>query len=107
MLLSIIKKYQKKAEFIVHGFNQNEQIAEQLIKSGAYLSFGKALLNKQNEGLKLIFDGMANDKIFLENDDSHCSIHKIYDAAATIKKCELHVMKEIIFANYKKVYKNE
>jgi TatD DNase family protein len=107
VLCAIIKKYQNQTTFIIHGFNQNEQIALQLLKLGAYLSFGKALLNAKNERLKHIFVETPNLKLFLENDDALVSIEEIYKAASGAKKCELHVMKEIIFANYKKVFTHE
>ncbi|HRG57761.1 MAG TPA: TatD family hydrolase [Bacteroidia bacterium] len=107
ILLAIIKRYHKKAVFIVHGFNQNIQIAEHLIQLGAYLSFGKVLLNARNEKLKIIFRQTPLDKIFLENDDSSIPIQEIYEAAAGIKNCNLNVMKEVIFANYKKVFLHE
>lgn len=107
VLSSILKKYQGKAVFIIHGFNQNAQIANQLVQLGAYLSFGDALLNSKQERLKLIFEQTPNEKIFLENDNSESSIQAIYEVAANIKKRELGVMKEIIFANYKTVFKHE
>jgi TatD DNase family protein len=106
-LLSVIKKYQNKCVFIVHGFNQNEIIAAQLLKLGAYLSFGNALLNEKNERLKIIFTQTPDFQMFFENDDSTCAIEEIYAKAASIKKIDLHVMKEIIFANYKKVFIHE
>jgi TatD DNase family protein len=104
---SIIKKHQKQTVFIIHGFNQNEQIAAQIINMGAYLSFGSALLNEKNERLKIIFAQTPSHQLFIENDDSTCAIEEIYLMAASIKKCELHVMKEIIFANYKTVFTYE
>ena len=107
VLSAIIKKYQKQIVFIIHGFNQNEQIATQLLKLGAYLSFGNALLNEKNERLKHIFAATPNHQLFIENDDSNCAIEEIYLMAASIKKCELHVIKEIIFANYKTVFTYE
>jgi TatD DNase family protein len=107
VLSSIIKKYQNQTIFIIHGFNQNEQIALQLLKLGVYLSFGNALLNVKNERLRNIFAETPNHQLFIENDDSVCQLEQIYDAAAVIKKCELDVMKEIIFANYKKVFTHE
>ena len=107
VLFAIIKKYQNKATFVIHGFNQNPQIALQLLKLGAYLSFGNALLNVKNERLKYIFAQTPNHQLFIENDDAACKVEQIYEAAASIKKCELNVMKEIIFANYKTVFIHE
>jgi len=106
-LFAIIKKYQNQVVFIIHGFNQNPQIALQLLKLGAYLSFGNALLNVKNERLKYVFAQTPNHQLFIENDDAACKVEQIYEAAASIKKCELNVMKEIIFANYKTVFTHE
>jgi TatD DNase family protein len=107
VLMAIIKKYKSKTVFIIHGFNQNEQLAKQLLKTGVYLSFGSALLNDKSDRLREIFAQTNNEQLFIENDDSMVSIEQIYKVAASIKKCELNVMKEIIFANYKKVFKHE
>ena len=107
LLIPIIKKYQNRVLFIVHGFNQNEQIANQLIEKGVYLSFGAALLNSKNKRLKLIFSQSSNAQIFLENDAADSTIQKIFEAAASIKKCDVDMMKEVIFANYKTVFTNE
>jgi TatD DNase family protein len=107
VLSAMIKKYQNQTAFIVHGFNQNEQIATQLLKQGAYLSFGSALLNVKNERLKHIFAQTPSQQLFIENDEAACQVEQIYEEAALIKKCELNVLKEIIFANYKKVFTHE
>lgn len=107
VLITIIKKYQNQTVFIIHGFNQNEQIALQLLKLGAYLSFGNALLNVKNERLINIFAETPNHQLFVENDAAVSQVAQIYEAAASIKKFELDVMKEIIFANYKTVFTHE
>ena len=46
-------------------------------------------------------------QLFIENDAAASQVAQIYEAAASIKKCELDVMKEIIFANYKTVFTHE
>ena len=107
ILFPILKKYQGKVNFIIHGFNQNERIANQLLAFGAYLSFGKALENLKNMRLHKIFINAPINKIFLENDDAAISIKQIFETAAALKNCDLHVMKEIIFANYKTVFSYE
>jgi len=106
-LSSIIKKYRNRVVFIIHGFNQNEQTAMQLLKLGAYLSFGASLLNEKQLKLKAIFREIPNSRIFLENDASEIHIEEIFEVAATLKKCDVSTMKEVIFANYKTVFLNE
>jgi TatD DNase family protein len=107
ILFPLLKKYQSKVIFIIHGFNQNQQIAHQLLSLGAYLSFGKALINIKNIRLQEIFVNTPINRIFLENDDSTISIRQIFESAAALKKCNVNVMKEIIFANYNTVFSYE
>lgn len=104
VLIPLLKKYTQQIPFIIHGFNSNQNIAAQLLRNGAYLSFGAALINPKNERLRQVFELTPVDRIFLENDAAGIDIKQLYALAAEIKKCELHVMKEIIFANYKKVF---
>jgi TatD DNase family protein len=106
-LLPILKKFQKHTTLIIHGFNSNEQIAAALLQNGAMLSFGASLINANNLRLKKIFSQTPPEKMFLENDGATVEIETIYRAAAEIKKCDLHVLKEIIFANYNKIFSNE
>lgn len=90
--------------WIFHGYNGNLQTAQQIIKSGCYLSFGKALLN--NQKLQEIFIRLPKDIIFLETDDSELNIEEIYKKAAEISGISLEKLKEIIFNNFNKVFKN-
>lgn len=104
LLIPLLKKYTHQIPFIIHGFNSNQNIATQLLQHGAYLSFGAALINPKNERLRQVLEYAPANKIFLENDAAPIDIKEMYALAAEIKKCEFHVMKEIIFANYKKVF---
>lgn len=73
--------------FIIHGFTKKLPLAEQLIKKGFHLSFGKQLL--YNEPLQLVFKSIPLNRIFLETDDASISIKEIYKKAASIKEISL------------------
>ena len=87
---------------IIHGFAKNKQLAEQLIRDGFYLSFGKYLL--KNQDLKEVFQNVPNDCFFLETDTMEESIEQVYQLASKYKDLNLNELKYIISSNYKSVF---
>lgn len=105
-LVRIKKEMNINVPMIVHGFNNNEQIAKELIKNGFYLSFGKALLQEESNATKAI-QLSSIDSIFLETDDADISIKAIFDAASKLLKIEEDLLVKHIFSNFKRVFKHE
>jgi len=97
------KKMKISVPMIIHGFAKNKQLAEQLIKDGFYLSFGKYLL--KNPDLKSVFENIPNERFFLETDTIEESINEVYDIAAKYKNLNIRALKEIILSNYTSVFK--
>ncbi|MFA8434308.1 MAG: TatD family hydrolase [Marinifilaceae bacterium] len=83
-LLSVRKKLNPINPWIIHGFNANEQIAKEVVRSGCYLSFGTTIL-KENSKLMAAFRAIPLDQIFLETDESPINIEEIYQKAATVR----------------------
>ncbi len=102
-LIRIKKEMKIAVPMIIHGFNNNKQIAEQLIKNDFYFSFGKALLKNDSNASNLI-SYIPKEKIFLETDNSNFTIQEIYNIAAQLMNIELEKLKEIIFNNYKTIF---
>ncbi len=98
-LLAIKKLVRPKVPLIVHGFNQNLQIAQQLIEKGFYISIGEAILHADSNAAKLI-ELIPINQLFLETDDKPVSIQKIYEKVAEIKKITISELEERIFENY-------
>lgn len=104
--VSAIRKEMKiSVPMIIHGFSKNAQIANQLIKDGFYLSFGKYLL--RNPELKTVFEQIPNDRFFLETDTVEESIKQVYNLAAEYKNIRINDLQDIIAANFKTVFQNE
>jgi TatD DNase family protein len=89
--------------FIVHGFNKKQQLAEQLLKKGFYLSFGKHLLEK--ESLQSVFKNTPLNRIFLETDAASNSIESVYKKAASIKEISIESLILAIKNNFENVFK--
>jgi TatD DNase family protein len=101
-----IKKEQKiKIPVIIHGFNNNEQIAAQLLSNGFYLSFGKALLKEDSNAQKVI-QQTDSTNFFLETDDGNHSIKSIFDKASQLKNIPVDELKEQMYINFKNLENN-
>ncbi len=87
---------------IIHGFSKNEETAQQLIKNGFYLSFGKYLL--RNPELETVFQNVANDQFFLETDTIEEGIREVYQVAAKYKNIELETLLNQMQLNFDKVF---
>ena len=89
---------------IVHGYNNNDNIARVLVNQGYYFSFGKALLGYESNAAKAIrIVGRKN--FFLETDDTDLSIKYIYKKAAELLGIDEEIIKQQIQSNFETVFK--
>ena len=102
-IISIIKTNKMSVPVIFHGFGGNKQIAEQLIKQGFYLSFGKILFNPDSKATK-VFPKLPNKKIFFETDASNNNIIEIYKKAAQLKNIKLDKLKSLVFGSFTNIF---
>jgi len=98
-VLQVQKPFAGKVKLIFHGFNNNRHIANDLLKKGCFLSFGKALLNPVSNASKL-FHEIPNDRFFLETDDSETPISTIYLSASALKCISMDEMKDVVLQNF-------
>ena len=98
-LVSIKKVVRPKVPMVVHGFNNNIEIAQSLLERGFYLSLGAALMNDESNAVKVL-QQIPTEKLFLETDDKEIPIKDIYQKAANLRNIPLAVLEEIIFSNY-------
>ncbi|MDR6763392.1 TatD DNase family protein [Flavobacterium sp. 2755] len=101
---AIKKKLKISVPMIIHGFSKNNQLAEQLIKDGFYISFGKYLL--RNPDLKTVFQNIPNDRFFLETDTIEENIKQVYDLASEYKNITIKELQGIISSNFKRIFSN-
>jgi len=102
-VIALKKEMKISVPMIIHGFSKNSQIANQLLKEGFYISFGKYLL--RNPALKTVFQEMPNDRFFLETDTIEETIAQVYEIAASYKNIEIKELQKIISSNFEAVFK--
>ena len=103
-LLNCLNLNDNKVPVIVHGFNNNENIARILVSQGLYFSFGKALLGYDSNAAKAIKQ-VGRKNIFLETDDADLSIKYVYKKAAELLGIDEDIIKEQLKHNFETVFK--
>ena len=93
-----------KVPVIVHGFNNNENIARILVSQGLYFSFGKALLGYDSNAAKAL-KNVGRKNFFLETDDADISIKYIYRKASDLLGIEEEIIQQQIQSNFETVFK--
>ncbi len=88
-------------EWIIHGFNKKEQLAQQLLDKGFFLSFGYATLH--NVSLQQTIKNIPLDRLFLESDDAYFQISELYEKVAELKNITIHQLQECISENFEVV----
>ena len=84
---------------VIHGFNNNIEIAKILIEKGFYLSLGATLLN-ENSNAQQVLEQISIEKLFFETDDKTISIQKVYEKASFLLNIQQNTLEDVIFANY-------
>ena len=102
-LIAIRKKMKSSIPWIIHGYNNNEQILRQLLEHGFYISAGTALLNDRSNAFHLLRHVPLN-RLFLENDDKTVGIDVIYSAASGILGLTAEELKRVTRENLKNVF---
>jgi TatD DNase family protein len=105
-LIHLRKSEEWKMTWMFHWFNENLAIANELINLNCYLSFGRSLFHQNGRNAK-VFSSLSLDKVFLETDDADLTIEDVYARAAELKCVSVKYLKEIINANFKKVFLNQ
>ncbi len=101
-VLQIKQSIDFRAPFIFHGFNKNVQLAQQILKNGGTLSFGKNLLHNPN--LQTIFANLSPQDFLLENDDSQIPIEEIYQRAAEIRNQSIENFTSLVEENFHRLF---
>ncbi len=104
-LIEITNRLRITVPIIIHGFSKNIQLANQLLKQGFYISFGKYLFQMPN--LTSVLKQMPNNRFFLETDTATQSIEEVYHLAANCKDLSINALQEIITTNFESVFKTK
>jgi TatD DNase family protein len=99
-LLSVQKKLKPKMPWLVHGFRGNENLANQLLSKGMYLSFWFDFALRASAGA--LIRQLPSGRIFLETDGADVDIRAIYKKVADDLGLSVVELKSIILENFRR-----
>lgn len=103
-LMARLKEKRFDLPVIIHGFSKNAALAEQLIRKGYYLTFGKYLFLQPSTGVAFAKAPLSH--ILLETDNSDYRIEEVYQKAAELKQMDLVDLQRKIIENTKQIFGN-
>ena len=103
-LIALKQKLNISVPMVIHGFSKSEELSQQLLKQGFYISFGKYLI--KNPELETVFKNVPNNSFFLETDTIDEGIEQVYTLAAKYKKIDVVTLQQIVTTNFNTVFKN-
>ncbi len=103
-LMNVLNQMDNEMPVVIHGFNNNENIARVLLDYGCYFSFGKALLGYESNAAKAL-KSVGRKRFFLETDDADVSIKYIYHKAAGLLGIDEDILKQQVAMNFETVFK--
>jgi TatD DNase family protein len=101
-LILLKKKLKPKVPWVVHGFNQNEQILIELLKNDFFISIGTQILRDLSNASKCL-PLIPLDKLFFETDDNQLPVKNVYEAAGKLLDLDLEVLQEKIYKNFQNI----
>ena len=103
-IITIRKKTKAKQAWIIHGFQGNEQSAEQLLKHDrVYLSLGEVLFRNEEKSRRVL-QTIPSERLFLETDVAEKNIIEVYEKAALLSGVEIEKLRSDIFDNFVKIF---
>ncbi len=96
-LIEICQSYHSKIPLIIHGFNKSQQLLQQLINKGFYISLNHSIFKKKD----IDFSILPIEKLFLETDNNETVlIEDIYQKAVACFQIQEDDLKEKIYTNF-------
>lgn len=103
-MIELHKKFHPNQQWIIHGFNRNQNIASTLLDQGIFLSFGGDIM-KSDTPIVEVVKNISPNVFFLESDNKDINMDELYSNAARIRNESMVTLKEILFNNFKSVFK--
>lgn len=102
-LIAEYKKYDGEPGWIMHGFNNREEILRDLLRHGFYISAGRHVMNEESHIYRLLPEIPA-ERLFIETDNSDFQIEEIYKVVAERRKIAVEELQRIVGENFSRLF---
>ena len=103
-ILELHIKLHPEMPWILHGYNGNVQLTEQMGKYRFFFSFGKSMFDANSKSVESL-KRLPMEKIFFETDEFDGSVEQIYKKASSIKNVSTDILKAEIRNNFNRIEK--
>lgn len=90
---------------VFHSFVGSPQQAERVVREDYFCSFSPRSLASPRT--REVIKAIAPSVMLVERDECECPIEEVYEAVATLRKCSVEELRELVFENYKRLIDNE
>jgi len=97
-VVEYMKAHQPVVPMIIHGYNGNARMAEELVKAGFLISFGEAITREHSKIVEAL-QRVPVEKMFLETDEGDMDIRELYQFVAEVKGISGDHLRMQIFEN--------
>lgn len=110
-VVAVKKRLNPTIPLVIHGFNKNVNVLNELLRHGFFISVGAAILAKNTadtEGSSFanILTEIPFDRLFFETDNAeNVKISTIYETAAKVLDKDINALKSIVYANFERHFK--
>lgn len=102
-LINLYKDCRPKQAWIIHGFNSNGQILNELLRYGLCVSVGRNVLNG-NSNIFNLLKSIPLRQLFLETDDADVKIETIYDTVSEEIGVNPVELQRQVFNNFERMF---
>ena len=102
-LLAVYKKMRPRQAWIIHGYNNNRQILDELLKHGLYISAGKKVF-VETSNIRQLLPFIPLEQLFIETDDSDYTIEEVYAKVADLLRIPLDMLIRCMYRNWLSVF---
>lgn len=102
-LISVYNRCSCPDKWIIHGFNNRDEILYDLLRHGFYISAGRHAMNEESNIFRLLPE-IPVERLLVETDDSAFSIDEVYRKIADRRGEKPEELKRSIYDNFKRLF---
>jgi TatD DNase family protein len=103
LLLQVRTRLRAQMPWIIHGFQGNTALAQQLIEHGCHISLSERLLRSADKA-KTLIASLPLNHLFIESDEDTLPVRDLYQRVAEIKNISTKELVNAVFNNFTRVF---
>lgn len=103
-VISVRKRGRWHNPWIIHGFNNRQEVLQDLLRHGFYISAGRKVMDEVSH-ISLLLPEIPADRLFVETDNSGFTIEEIYQKVAIRRGEAVGELKKCVYDNFKRLFR--